>query len=106
MTLARFAEENGINYRTAQTWLRRGRIEVDGNGFSLNPPLNPPGDSVNPSAESFESSDCAELRERLAALESRLESLERKIPRTTQPVSQGRLRLVRGDFDQSPDWED
>ena len=35
MTLKDFAGQNGINYRTAQTWLRRGRIQRTDSGFTL-----------------------------------------------------------------------
>lgn len=62
MTLKEFAAANGIKYRTAQTWLRRGRIQQDRLGeFTLVESLNP--ESLNPESQ-VESS-----------IESRVESL-------------------------------
>lgn len=35
MTLREFAEQNDIHYRTAQTWLRRGKLQRAESGFTL-----------------------------------------------------------------------
>lgn len=44
MTLKEFAEYHCINYQTAKTWLRRGRIVSEGEGFKIVPPK--PGETV------------------------------------------------------------
>lgn len=49
MTLKEFADRNGINYQTAKTWLRRGRIVSEGEGFKLAEVK--PGETVEVSLE-------------------------------------------------------
>lgn len=63
MTLKEFAEYHCINYQTAKTWLRRGRIVSEGRGFKILPPrpgetvpVNlKPGESLKPYAEALKS---------------------------------------------------
>jgi len=84
MTLKEFAETKNINYQTAKTWFRRGRIVSDGEGFKIVPPAPSetvevslkPGESLKPYVEALKP-ETLKPGFNPETMQARIETLER-----------------------------